>query len=282
MSSQRGDGMHGQKAYRILEKVRHKAPLVHIIMNMVAAQNAANAVLQIGGSPMMADAEVEIVEIVQKADALVLNLGMLNPQKMLAMKAAGKKANEMGIPIILDPVGVGASSFRKESAQYLLENISISIIRGNAAEIAWAAGISKEMRGVDDDGNSPDGVDLAYVCAKKWGVTVAVTGQMDAVSDGEYIWTVNNGHPFMAKITGFGCMATATVAAFTAAADSYSEAAVAALACVGVAGELAGHKSEGPGSFLYSFLDRLYHLNLHQLEHYSKIDKLMPGRNKDV
>ena len=249
--------MQGQKAYRILEKVRHKAPFIHIIMNMVAAQNAANAVLQIGGSPMMADAEVEVVEIVQKADALVLNMGMLNPQKLRVMTVAGKMANEVGIPIILDPVGVGASAFRKESAQHLLENISISIIRGNASEIAWAAGLSKEMRGVDDDGNSPNGVDLAHVCAKKWGITAAVTGRMDAVSDGEYSWTVNNGHPFMAKITGFGCMATATVAAFAAVADSCSEAAVAALTCFGVAGELAGEKSEGPGSFLYSFWDCL-------------------------
>jgi hydroxyethylthiazole kinase len=279
MRNRGGDSVIEQQIYPMLEKVRQKNPLIHIVMNMVAAQNAANAVLQVGGSPVMADAEIEVEEIVSHADALVLNTGMLNPQKLRAMVAAAMIANQMNIPVILDPVGVAASTFRQESVLYLLENSIISILRGNGSEIAWAAGQVGTMRGVDTDRPGLDAPDLVYSCARKWGVTAALTGKQDVISDGREIWTIDNGHPYMAKISGFGCMATAVIGAFAAIAENYAESVLAALTCFGIAGDLAAQQSAGPGSFLYGFLDCLYHLSPSQVVYHARIERLRQGRN---
>ncbi len=274
MNNRGDDSVNSQRIYRLLKNVHEKNPLVHIIMNTVAAQNAANAVLQVGGSPVMADSEAEVAEITARADALVLNTGMLNPQKLQAMLIAAKTANELDIPVLLDPVGVGASKFRRHSVQHLLENVQVNIIRGNGSEIAWAAGRADEMRGVDTDESIVDRAALVIECARKWGVVAALTGEMDLISDGEQIWTIANGHPFMAKISGFGCMASAVIGTFAAVATHQCDAVLAALTCFGVAGDLAGKQSVGPGSFSASFLDFLYNLSLMQLECSAKIDQV--------
>ncbi len=272
--------MDGEQVYRVLEKVKGKRPLVHIIMNMVAAQNAANAVLQTGGAPIMADSLQEAAEIAGNADALVLNMGMLNPNRLQSMVDAGKAANQAEIPVILDPVGVAASTFRKEAVQSILQDVRVDIIRGNAAEIGWMAETSIGMRGVDASVEDPDLPKLTVSCAKTWGVTAAATGRWDAVSNGNDLWVVDNGHSFMARISGFGCMASAVMGAFVAVSDTSAEGAVAALACFGVAGEIAARTCAGPGSFAASFLDCLYGLSLNDVRYHARIKKLIIGEER--
>src|SRR5258708_906461 len=198
----------------LLGRVRDQRPLVHHITNMVVMNDTANITLAIGASPVMAHALEEVEEMVKLARALVLNIGTLTPEQIEAMMRAGQRANELGIPIVLDPVGAGATSLRTQSALRLLHELRISVIRGNASEVGTLVGVAAETRGVDSISLSEDREVVASRAAREFACTVAITAARDVISDGERLARVDNGHPLLAAITGSGCMATTLVGPF--------------------------------------------------------------------
>ncbi len=254
-----------REAFKLLEKIREKRPLVHAISNMVTANVTANALLQIGGLPVMADSEMEVEDVVRKADALVLNMGMINEEKRKAILKAGKAANRTKIPIILDPVGVGSSKFRNETIKALLDAVDVTIIRCNLGEASFLGGLGGKVKGVESDTDDIDPQEAATLLSKRYRAVAAVTGKHDYITDGYEGCRLSNGHPFMSRITGSGCMSSAVVGAFAAVSRDYWLAAAAALMCFGTAGELAGEKSVGPGSFSVSFMDSLFDLDEYAL-----------------
>jgi hydroxyethylthiazole kinase len=245
---------HAAAAADLLSRLRDRRPLIHHITNFVVMHSTANVTLCAGALPVMAHAPEEVEEMVGAAAALVLNLGTLWPAQVDAMLLAGHRANRMGIPIVLDPVGAGATRLRTESALRLLRELSIRIVRGNAAELAALAGL-------ESLGTVEDAAEVALQFARNHGCTAAITGAVDVVTDGKRLLRVINGHPLMATITGSGCMATAVVAAFAAVERESVTAAASALACYGLAGEMAATKASGPGIFQMLLFDALAGLN---------------------
>jgi hydroxyethylthiazole kinase len=222
----------------------------------------ANATLALGALPVMAHAGEEVEEMASLAAALVLNIGTLSPPWVEAMLAAGRAANEAGAPVVLDPVGAGATRYRTETALTLLDEVDVAVVRGNAAEIATLAGREAEIRGVESMGASDAAGELAIGAARKLGTVVAVTGAVDHVSDGRQTMTVANGDPLLATITGSGCMSTAITGCFLAVRPEAPLAAAAeALVAFGVAGEDAARTARGPGSFHAALYDALYALD---------------------
>ena len=191
------------------------------------------------------------------ADALVLNLGTLWPEQVEAMLMAGRCANQRGIPVVLDPVGAGATSFRSESALRLLTEMSISVARGNLAEIATLAGYRADMKGVESIASEAAAADVAVAFATKYGCVAAITGAVDVVTDGKRIRRVSNGDPLMRFVTGTGCMSTAVIGAYVAVERDYVAASAAALAAFGLAGEIAAKGTPGPGTFHVRLYDAL-------------------------
>lgn len=244
-----------------LSAIREKKPLVHSITNFVVMNETANATLCIGALPIMAHAKEEVEEMVGIANALVLNIGTLEPDWIDAMELAGKAANTKGIPVILDPVGAGATRLRTDSSKRLLDNVKISIVRGNAGEIAALAGIASEVKGVESISASAPTEQIAAQFASLYGCTVAITGVVDVVSDGKNCAKISNGHQLLAKVVGTGCMSNVIVAAFAAVNENLFSAAIGALTTYGIAGELAAVESGNkPGTFhveLYNALDRI-------------------------
>lgn len=240
-----------------LTQVRTRRPLIHHITNFVVMNSTANITLSAGALPVMAHARQEVEDMAASADALVLNLGTLWPEQVEAMLLAGSRANAKGIPIVLDPVGAGATAYRTESAHRLLSKLSMAIVRGNAAEIAALTGLAAGIRGVEAVSDSGDPCALATAFAQRYRCVAAVTGAVDVISDGERLFRVHNGHPQMAKVTGTGCMATSVVAAFCAVEKDAAPAAAAALGCYGLAGERAAARAQGPGSFQMHLFDAL-------------------------
>ena len=245
----------------LLGRVRDQRPLVHHITNMVVMNDTANITLAIGASPVMAHALEEVEEMVKLARALVLNIGTLTPEQIEAMLRAGQRANELGIPIVLDPVGAGATSLRTQSALRLLRELHISTIRGNASEVGTLVGVAAETRGVDSISLSEDREVVASRAAREFACTVAITGARDVISDGERLARVDNGHPLLAAITGSGCMATTLVGAFLAVESDAWLATTAGLVAMGLAGEIAAPKAGGPGTFRSHLLDAVAALN---------------------
>src|SRR5438067_6363811 len=239
----------------LLGRIRQQRPLVHHITNMVVMNDTANITLAIGAAPVMAHALEEVEEMVKLARALVLNIGTLTPEQIEAMVCAGKRANELGIPIVLDPVGAGATSLRTQSALRLLRELSITAIRGNASEVATLVGVAAETRGVDSISLSEDREVVANRAAREFGCTIAITGVRDVIVDGERLGRVDNGHPLLGAITGSGCMATTLVAAFLAVEADTWLATTAGLVAMGLAGEMAAPKAGGPGTFRSHLLD---------------------------
>ncbi len=238
----------------LLEQVRASRPLVHQITNAVTVNDCANVTLAVGGSPIMADGEEEAADIAAVASCLVINMGTLNSHSLAAMLIAGQAANEKGVPVVFDPVGVGASPLRNEAAERILRSVRVSVLRGNASEIGFLCGSSSGGRGVDVSAadQAGDAGALARGLAARLHTVVAVTGAVDAVSDGSRVARIHNGHPDMAAVTGTGCMCTAVIGAFVGAGkDAPYEAAVAALALMGVAGEQAHERAAGRGSGSY-------------------------------
>ena len=250
-----------------LRELRERKPLIHQITNYVVMNETANATLAIGALPVMAHALEEVEEMASVAGALVLNIGTLSGPWVDAMLLAGRAANGAGVPVVLDPVGAGATTFRTETARRILDEVDVAILRGNAAETAALAGIGAEIRGVESIGAASEGADLAREAAAKLGVVASVTGAVDHVSDGQKTLGVANGHPLLATITGSGCMSTAMTACFVAVLrDDPLRAAAEALAAFGVAGEDAARDAGGPGTFHAALYDALYNLEPGELD----------------
>jgi hydroxyethylthiazole kinase len=206
----------------------------------------------------MAHAPDEVEEMVAIASALVLNIGTLSTHWVDAMLLAGRKANEHGVPVVLDPVGVGATTYRTETAKRILDEVRVTVLRGNAGEVATLVGVSAEVRGVESIGGSGDPAELARAAGAQLGLVASVTGPIDHVSDGTTVIAVANGDPLMASITGTGCMSSALTGCFLAVnRERPLEAAAEALVAFGVAGEDAAREAKGPGSFHVGLYDAL-------------------------
>ncbi len=244
-------------AAALLARVRERRPLVHHITNVVTINDVANVTLALGAAPVMAHAPEEVEEMVAAAGALALNIGTLTAQAVNTMLLAGRRANAAGIPVILDPVGAGATAFRTAQARRLLDELRIACVRGNAGEIAALAGQAGGVRGVDATGRVEAVDHLARDLARRAGAAVAATGPVDLLTDGDRVVRIENGHPLLARITGSGCMATAAVAAFAAVEPDALAAAAAGLLCFEVAAERAAETAAGPGTFRVALLDAL-------------------------
>lgn len=260
-----------------LDKVREMRPLVHNITNVVVTNIAANALLSIGASPVMAYAKQEMADMARIASGLALNMGTLDESVVESMLIAGQAANEAGVPVVFDPVGVGATPYRNEVAEQVTRQLNLTVLRGNVGEMGVLLGAGGEVKGVDAAGAAANLPDVMKRYAKQKGCVVIATGETDYVTDGETIWELGNGHELMAAITGSGCMATAILGAFTGVAGrqadvrTYAEACVAALTCYNVAGEIAAEQAKGPGTFQAALFDALFHLKAEEAESRAKI-----------
>ena len=256
-----------------LRRIREAKPLVHQITNYVVMNETANATLALGALPVMAHARQEVEEMVTVAGALVLNIGTLSEPWIEAMVAAGRAASTRGTPIVLDPVGAGATRYRTETAERLLRELDVTVVRGNAGEVATLLGAEAEVRGVESIAGGGDPAQLARAAAGKLGGVVSVTGAVDFVSDGDRVLAVANGHQLLAAVSGTGCMSTAVTGCFLAAkADEPLEAATEALAAFGVAAENAAEDARGPGTFHAALYDALAALDPDTLDERANID----------
>jgi hydroxyethylthiazole kinase len=251
----------GKRIYGMIERIHQERPLIHNITNMVAMNDSANIILAVGGLPVMAHAQEEVGEMVKAAGALVLNIGTLTPEQIESMIIAGKVANSLKIPVILDPVGAGATNLRTESALRLQEKIKINIVRGNFAEISILAGLKGNIKGVESIGTEKNSVEIACSLARKYNQVAIITGKQDVVTDGKTVIEIDNGSPMLGTITATGCMVTSLIATFAAVDEDYLLASTGALVCFGLAGERAAVKAQGPGSFKVNLFDEIYNLN---------------------
>ncbi len=249
-----------------LAALREKQPLVHNITNLVVMNYTANALLAMGASPVMAHAIDEVEDMVGIASALVLNIGTLTGEWVESMLKAGRKAAEIGIPVVLDPVGSGATPLRTRAARRIIADARPAVIRGNASEILSLKEEGSRTRGVDSRHGVDQAADTARGLAAALACTLAITGPVDLVTDGRRVLRVANGHPLMGRVTGTGCTATVAVAAFLAVDPDPVRAAATALAYFGLAGETAAKKASAPGSFMIQLLDALYTITPEQLE----------------
>lgn len=241
-----------------IDKVRGSAPVVHSITNYVVMNSTANALLSAGASPIMAHAKEELEELIKISGALVLNIGTLSPEWIESMRMGASIAAANYKPVIIDPVGAGASMLRTETARSLLEEGGISVVRGNASEIMALAGTGTSTRGVDSCHDSSEAEKSALALARKYRCVVAVSGCTDVVTDGEAVYTVRGGSEYMALVTGMGCIATAICGAHMAISEDSFAAAVSGMGCMAAAGGLAEVASNGPGTFAVQFIDALH------------------------
>lgn len=255
-----------------LDRVREQRPLVHNITNVVVTNVVANALLAVGASPVMAYAKEEVADMAKISGALALNMGTLDSFVVDAMLLAGRAANAAGVPVIFDPVGVGATPYRNEVAQEVSTKLDLAVLRGNAGEIGVFLGAGGEVKGVDAAGAADQLPQAMHRYAKEHHCVVIATGPADFIADGERLWELRNGHPLLAAITGSGCMLTGVLGAFLAAAGSragsktYAEACVAGITCYNVAAEIAAARAQGPGTFQAALFDALFHLTGEQVE----------------
>ena len=243
-----------------LAAIRAKSPLVHNITNYVVMNNTANALLAIGASPVMAHAELEVADMVKIASSLVINIGTLSEPWVRAMISAGKTANYHGKPIVLDPVGAGATKYRTTTSHHIIKECKPQVIRGNASEILSLVAFDKSTKGVDSVISSDSAIDAAMELASENDCVVVISGEIDYIIDKSRVARVFNGNPMMAKVTGLGCTASAMVGAFCAVDSDYFKASANAMAIMGIAGDMAVKKSVGPGSLQMNFIDQLYNL----------------------
>lgn len=257
------------------ELVRSKTPLVHCITNYVTVNDVANILLACGGSPIMADDIVEVAEITAISNALLINIGTLNERTIESMICAGMVANKKNIPVILDPVGAGASNLRNITVKKLLNQVKMSVIRGNLSELSFIAGLNSNTRGVDsnesDNINNP--VEVAKTVAKNFNAIVAITGAIDVVTDGKRVAKISNGVPLMRKVTGTGCMLSAVIGAYIGAVSEVFEATVTAISSMGIAGELALKRvtNLGTGSFHIAIIDEISKINDDIIDDFKKV-----------
>lgn len=261
----------------LLEKVQQDKPLVHNMTNVVVTNFTANGLYAIGASPVMAYSPDEVADMAKMAGALVLNIGTLSRELVDAMILAGQSANAHGVPVLLDPVGAGATAFRTESALRILSEVKISLVRGNAAEIANLMGEAREIKGVDaGDSVDSENVELAIRAAVELNTVVAITGEEDVITDGELVQIISGGDALLTKVTGAGCLLTSTLGAFAAVEPDLILAGSAGLAFYGAAASRAAERTSdvGPGSFQVAFLDELSKLHPGSLEGYAAIREL--------
>lgn len=260
-----------------LAKVRLHNPLVHNITNIVVTNFTANGLLALGASPFMADAHEEVQDVAKMSGAVVLNIGTLNDHTIHSMLLAGQSANKHGVPVVLDPVGAGATAYRTEVTRKLTTEIQLTALRGNVAEVANVIGEAWSIKGVDAGDGEGDAVVLAQKAAKKLGCVVIITGKEDVISNGEVTYIASNGHPILTKVTGTGCLLSSVVGAFLAVSEgAWLDAAVEAISFYGAAAELAADSTlhQGPGSFQMEFLNQLSLLTPEAFKSMSKIQKL--------
>ena len=259
-------------AYDLLQKVRREAPVVHHLTNWVTIYDCAQIVKTIGASPVMAHAPEEVADMTQIASALVLNIGTLTVEFVEAMKIAAASANRKGIPIILDVCGAGATELRDRKVSELLDQVKINVIKGNASEIARVSGASIRTKGVDATEVAADLEALAQTLAVRRQATVVITGKVDIVASEREIFRVKNGDALMTRVVGTGCMAASVIGAFAAVESDYCRAAACALACYGIAAELAAKNAHGPASFKAALFDCLYNLDRNTVETMQQIE----------
>ncbi len=262
-----------EKAAKNLTTLREQKPLIHNITNYVVMNYTANALLAMGASPVMAHAENEVEDMVTFAGALVLNIGTLTDDWILSMIKAGKKASERQTPIILDPVGSGATALRTDSAKKIIDQTRVHVIRGNASEILSLRHAESKTKGVDSIHSVDEAAKTATVLAQELDTTLAITGPVDLITDGRRVLRVANGHPLMGYVTGTGCTATVTIGAFLAVDDDPVTATATALAYFGLAGEIAGQNASAPGSFMIQMIDALYTITPQDLKEGCKIEE---------
>lgn len=258
------------------DKVRREIPLVHNITNYVTVNDCANAILAVGGSPIMADDLKEVCDVTQVSKALVLNIGTLNERTISSMLVAGRKANEQGVPVVFDPVGAGATAFRNETARRILKEVKISVLRGNLSEIAYLAGFQASTKGVDASSTEcMDTETVAKKAAEQFTCTVAITGAVDVITDGKRFAKISNGTEKMSKVTGTGCMTSAITGAFHGSTEDSFLSAVSAIAFMGMAGEVsfALNKTKGIGSFHIGIIDALSRMDAATIEEMAKIEE---------
>jgi hydroxyethylthiazole kinase len=258
-----------------LRSMREHKPLVHQITNYVVMNETANATLALGALPVMAHAGEEVEEMARIASSLVLNIGTLSSHWIESMLLAGGVATARGIPVVLDPVGAGATEFRTSTSHRILDLVDVTVLRGNAGEVATLIGADAEVRGVESIAAGIDAAELARTAAQRLGVIASVTGPIDHVSDGERVLAVANGHALLATVTGTGCMSSALTGCFLAAKPGEPlEAAAEALAAFGVAAEDAADGAGGPGTFHARLYDGLYALDPESLDARIRIEEL--------
>ena len=262
------------KTIEFLGRIRSTAPLVHNITNFVVMNPSANILLAAGASPVMAHSRQEVADMAAMAGALVLNIGTLAEKWTDAMLLAAKSANQRGVPVILDPVGAGATGYRTRTVKHILGEVKISVIRGNASEVLSLAVDGVKTKGVDSSLSlSAEIVDVARAIARQHGCIVAISGEDDWVTDGNRVLRVANGVPLMTRVTGLGCGLSAVAGAFCAVGQDDLLAAVAA-ACgyYGLCAELALRISDRPGSFFVAFLDSLYSAGTDEIREHLRIE----------
>jgi hydroxyethylthiazole kinase len=243
----------------LLSKLKSQSPLVQSITNYVVMNNTANALLAAGASPIMSHAKSEIKDMVNIIGALVINIGTLDEYWSESMLLAAEHAHSIQKPWVLDPVGAGATPYRNDILTKLL-HFKPTVIRGNASEIMSLASVNIKSKGVDSTNSSDEALDAGVLLSKQTGAVVSISGETDYIIDGDRIAKVKNGNPLMAKVTGMGCTASAITGGMIALEKDHFLASTAAMALMGVAGEIAAAKSEGPGTLQLHFYDALYNL----------------------
>ena len=257
-----------------MEAVRSKRPLVHHITNYVTVNDCANICLCAGGSPVMTDAIEDVSQMVALANAVVLNIGTLNSRTVESMLVAGKAANSAGIPVILDPVGIGATDYRTSVAMMILKKVKVSVIKGNMGEMGVLSGQGGDVRGVDSAGTSADPSAVVRDIAKRWDCVAAASDKVDFVSDGERVYRLSNGDDMLGTVSGTGCMLSSVIGCYTGALGASAESVVSAITAFNVAGETAAAKCDGPGSFKVSLMDSMHSLSGDALDSKARIERL--------
>ncbi len=246
--------------------VRRMRPLVHHITNYVTVNDCANMCICAGGAPVMTDDEMDVEDMASISGSLVLNIGTLSQRTVRSMISSGRTANSKGIPIILDPVGAGATPFRTRTAGYIIDELHPAVIKGNAGEMGVLSGIGGDVKGVDSHGASGDMREIVRSIAERNGCIAVATGEKDYVSDGKDVMEMSNGDALMDSVSGTGCMLSSVVGCYIATCGPSIWSVAAAIASFNVAAEDAAKASGGPGTFKPAFLDAMYNLDGESLD----------------
>lgn len=267
---------------RYIKYVKQNKPLVHCITNYVTINDVANMILASGGNPVMAENPKEVADIVKNAQALYLNLGMISDLKLEAMINAGKCANENNIPIVFDPVGVGATQYRKDAVKRLLKEVHMTVIRGNVSEIKCLASFNVQQKGIDSNEEDliisdtlDDMIPFLKAFSKHIGSIISVSGPIDIITDGNQAYCIYNGHPMMSRITGTGCQLSGLTASFVGANKDQFMASVAAVITMGLAGEIAHHhlkEYEGNSTYRNLIIDTVFNMDKDTIERGEKYE----------